>query len=155
MGVRREGREAAIQFLYQRDLGGGAGVSDLEDFYAFRGLSPAARRFCEGLVRGLLDHTADVDEALRTHSQNYEIDRLSAVDRNILRLAIHEMLFCPEIPPVVSINEAIDIAKKYSTEESGRFVNGVLDRIKATLKRPERTASKAVEAAEAEPSENE
>ncbi len=145
MGVRREGREAAIQFLYQRDLGGGAGVSDLEDFYAFRGLSPAARRFCEGLVRGLLDHTTAIDDALREYSQNYELDRLSAVDRNILRLAIHEMLFCPEIPPVVSINEAIDIAKKYSTEESGRFVNGVLDRIKMTLKRPDRTPSKAIE----------
>jgi N utilization substance protein B len=139
MGVRREGREAAIQFLYQRDLGGGAGASDLEEFYAFRGLSPSARRFCEGLVRGLLENSASVDEALRAHSQNYELERLSAVDRNILRLAIHEMLFCPDIPPVVSINEAIDIAKKYSTEESGRFVNGVLDRIKATLKRPDRT----------------
>ena len=148
MGVRREGREAAIQFLYQRDLGGGAGVGDLEDFYAFRGLSPAARRFCEGLVRGLLDHAPAVDESLRAHSQNYELDRLSAVDRNILRLAIHEMLFCPDIPPVVSINEAIDIAKKYGTEESGRFVNGVLDRIKATLSRPERTGSTASPASE-------
>jgi len=143
MGVRREGREAAIQFLYQRDLGGGAGAGDLEEFYAFRGLSPAARRFCEGLVRGLLDHFAEVDESLKTHSQNYELERLSAVDRNILRLAIHEMLFCPDIPPVVSINEAIDIAKKYSTEESGRFVNGVLDRIKATLARPDRVAATA------------
>jgi len=143
MGVRREGREAAIQFLYQRDLGGGAGVSDLEDFYAFRGLSPAARRFCEGLVSGVLTHSDEVDVALREHSQNYELERLSAVDRNILRLAIHEMLFCADIPPVVSINEAIDIAKKYGTEESGRFVNGVLDRIKATLTRPERTAAAA------------
>ena len=142
MGVRREGREAAIQFLYQRDLGGGAGVSDLQEFYAFRGLSPAARRFCEGLVSGLLGHTDDIDIALREHSQNYELDRLSAVDRNILRLAIHEMLYCDDIPPVVSINEAIDIAKKYGTEESGRFVNGVLDKIKATLKRPERTPAK-------------
>lgn len=138
MGVRREGREAAIQFLYQRDLGGGAGVSDLQEFYAFRGLSPSARRFCEGLVSGLLEHTGDIDVALREHTQNYELERLSAVDRNILRLAIHEMLFCDDIPPVVSINEAIDIAKKYGTEESGRFVNGVLDKIKATLKRPDR-----------------
>jgi N utilization substance protein B len=142
MGVRREGREAAIQFLYQRDLGGGAGVSDLQEFYAFRGLSPAARRFCEGLVSGLLGHADDIDIALREHSQNYELERLSAVDRNILRLAIHEMLYCDDIPPVVSINEAIDIAKKYGTEESGRFVNGVLDKIKATLKRPERTPAK-------------
>jgi N utilization substance protein B len=139
MGVRREGREAAIQFLYQRDLGGGAGVSDLEDFYAFRGLSPSARRFCQGLVSGVLEKTDAVDGALREHTQNYELDRLSAVDRNILRLAVHEMLHCDDIPPVVSINEAIDIAKKYGTEESGRFVNGVLDKIKATLKRPERT----------------
>jgi N utilization substance protein B len=139
MGVRREGREAAIQFLYQRDLGGGAFVADLEEFYAFRGLSPSARRFCEGLVKGALAHSAEVDVALREHTQNYELGRLSAVDRNILRLAIHEMLFCSDIPPVVSINEAIDIAKKYGTEESGRFVNGVLDKIKATLKRPDRT----------------
>jgi N utilization substance protein B len=139
MGVRREGREAAIQFLYQRDLGGGAGVADLQDFYAFRGLSPSARRFCEGLVSGLLEHTVAIDVALREHTQNYELERLSAVDRNILRLAVHEMLHCDDIPPVVSINEAIDIAKKYGTEESGRFVNGVLDKIKATLKRPERT----------------
>ena len=147
MGVRREGREAAIQFLYQRDLGGGAGISDLQEFYAFRGLSPSARRFCEGLVSGLLDHTNDIDVALREHTQNYELDRLSAVDRNILRLAVHEMLFCDEIPPVVSINEAIDIAKKYGTEESGRFVNGVLDKIKATLKRPDRTPAKSPELA--------
>ena len=142
MGVRREGREAAIQFLYPRDLGGGAGISDLQEFYAFRGLSPSARRFCEGLVSGLLDHTSDIDVALREHTQNYELERLSAVDRNILRLAIHEMLFCDDIPPVVSFNEAIDIAKKYGTEESGRFVNGVLDKIKATLKRPDRTPAK-------------
>ena len=141
MGVRREGREAAIQFLYQRDLGGGAAVSDLQEFYAFRGLSPAARRFCEGLVSGLLGRTAEIDERLREHTQNYELDRLSAVDRNILRLAVHEMLHCDDIPPIVSINEAIDIAKKYGTEESGRFVNGVLDKIKATLDRPDRTAS--------------
>jgi N utilization substance protein B len=91
----------------------------------------------------VLAHSDEVDVALREYSQNYELERLSAVDRNILRLAIHEMLFCADIPPVVSINEAIDIAKKYGTEESGRFVNGVLDRIKATLTRPERTAAAA------------
>ena len=139
MGVRREGREAAIQFLYQRDLGGGAGVGDLHEFYAFRGLSPSARRFCEGLVSGLLEKTESIDARIRECTQNYELERLSAVDRNILRLAVHEMLNCDDIPPVVSINEAIDIAKKYGTEESGRFVNGVLDRIKASLARPERT----------------
>jgi N utilization substance protein B len=154
MGVRREGREAAIQFLYQRDLGGGAAVSDLQEFYAFRGLSPSARRFCEGLVSGLLQHTESIDVALREHTQNYELERLSAVDRNILRLAVHEMLHCDDIPPVVSINEAIDIAKKYGTEESGRFVNGVLDKIKATLKRPERTPAGGKQAQGNQPTED-
>ena len=141
MGVRREGREAAIQFLYQRDLGGGTAAADLQEFYAFRGLSPSARRFCEGLVSGVLERKEDIDVRIREHTQNYELERLSAVDRNILRLAVHEMLHCDDIPPVVSINEAIDIAKKYGTEESGRFVNGVLDKIKATLGRPDRTPS--------------
>jgi transcription antitermination protein NusB len=148
MGVRREGREAAIQFLYQRDLGGGDGANDLQEFYAFRGLSPSARRFCEGLVSGLLNKTEAIDARIRENTQNYELDRLSAVDRNILRLAVHEMLHCDDIPPVVSINEAIDIAKKYGTEESGRFVNGVLDKIKATLMRPDRTPSGTTPAAD-------
>ncbi|HLB32755.1 MAG: transcription antitermination factor NusB [Verrucomicrobia bacterium RIFCSPHIGHO2_12_FULL_41_10] len=130
MGVRREGREAAIQFLYQRDLGGAASITDLSDFYAFRGLSPAARRFCQSLMAGLLEKLKPIDEMIVRHLQNYELGRLSAVDRNILRLAIYELLFCPDIPPAVVMNEAIDIAKKYGTEESGRFVNGVLDQVK-------------------------
>jgi N utilization substance protein B len=105
-------------------------------------------------VSGLLEHSAEIDIKLREHTQNYELERLSAVDRNVLRLAIHEMLFCAEIPPVVSINEAINIAKKYGTEESGRFVNGVLDKIRSTLQRPDRTpASTSVgEAIESEES---
>ena len=76
----------------------------------------------------------------RQNAQNYELSRISVVDRNVLRIAIYEMFHCPETPPVVAINEAIEIAKKYSTEESGRFVNGVLDQIRATLNRPARTA---------------
>ena len=130
MGVRREGREAATQFLYQRDLGGAAQVGDLTDFYAFRGLSPSARRFCQALVTGVLANFPKIDETLQASAQNYELKRLSAVDRNVLRLALYEMFFCPEVPPVVVINEAIDIAKKYGTEDSGRFVNGVLDQVK-------------------------
>lgn len=137
MGVRREGREAAVQYLYLCDLNGD---SNLESFYKFRGLSPSARRFCDGLVNGARKNQATIDETIRQNTQNYELGRISAVDRNVLRVALFEMLHCPEVPPVVSINEAIEIAKKYSTEESGRFVNGVLDQIRATLKRPARTA---------------
>ncbi len=142
MGVRREGREAAVQFLYLRDLNGDC---DLQSYYKFRGLSPSARRFCDGLVEGTEKNHASIDEAIKKNTQNYELNRISVVDRNVLRVAVYEMLYCPEVPPVVSINEAIDIAKKYSTEESGRFVNGVLDQIRGQLKRPARSSGGAVE----------
>jgi transcription antitermination protein NusB len=140
MGVRREGREAAVQYLYLRDLNGD---SDLPAYYKFRGLSPSARRFCDTLVQGAMEHQQAIDEVIRKNTQNYELARISVVDRNVLRVAIYEMLHCPEIPPVVSINEAIEIAKKYSTEESGRFVNGVLDQVLSALNRPARTAGRA------------
>ena len=141
MGVRREGREAAVQYLYLRDLNGD---SDRPAYYKFRGLSPSARRFCDALVQGAIEHQQSIDEVIRSNTQNYELSRISVVDRNVLRVAIYEMLHCPEIPPVVSINEAIEIAKKYSTEESGRFVNGVLDHVLSALNRPARTARQAV-----------
>jgi transcription antitermination protein NusB len=137
MGVRREGREAAVQYLYLRDLNGD---SDLPAYYKFRGLSPSARRFSDKLIQGTIEHQHAIDETIRRNTQNYELARISVVDRNVLRVAIYEMLHCPEIPPVVSINEAIEIAKKYSTEESGRFVNGVLDQVLSALSRPARTA---------------
>ena len=142
MGFRREGREAAIQFLYQCDLGGAIGISTLSDFYTFRGLSPAARRFCQELVEGILaQKMKTLDEIIQRHAQNYELGRLSAVDRNILRLAVYEMSYCKEVPPIVVINEAISIAKKYGTEESGRFVNGVLDQVRCSLVLPNNTSS--------------
>jgi N utilization substance protein B len=137
MGVRREGREAAVQYLYLRDL---SGDCNLEIFYKFRGLSPAARKFCNTLVAGTLQHREAIDGAIGKNTQNYEFSRISVVDRNVLRVALFEMLHCPETPPVVAINEAIEIAKKYSTEDSGKFVNGVLDQILSTLPRPARTA---------------
>lgn len=141
MGVRREGREAAVQYLYQRDLNPTSETADLQIFYKMRGLSPAARRFSDALIPGVLENQAGIDDLIRANAENYELHRISAVDRNILRLAIFEMLHCPEVPPVVSINEAIEIAKKYSTDESGRFVNGVLDRIRGTLSRPARSSA--------------
>ncbi len=138
MGVRREGREAAVQYLYQLDLNEG---SDRETYYKMRGISPSARRFSEELLAGLAEKGNEVDDLIRQSARNYEFHRISAVDRNILRVAIYEMLHCAQTPPVVAINEAIEIAKKYSTEESGRFVNGVLDKIRSGLNRPARSSS--------------
>ncbi len=86
-------------------------------------------------------HQAVVDEKISKYTEHWELSRIAAVDRNILRLAIFEMLCREDIPPVVSINEAVEIAKKFSTRESGAFVNGILDKIKFDLPRPARTAA--------------
>lgn len=130
MGVRRDAREAAVQYLYQREIQGDETDASLEEFYRLRGLSPSARKFCETLLKGWMQHRVAIDATIREHARNYEFNRLSAVDRNVLRIACQELLFCEDIPPAVAINEAIEIAKKFSTEESGRFVNGVLDNIR-------------------------
>src|SRR5258705_10280442 len=94
--------------------------------------------FAEALIRGTLEHRGETDELIKKHAQNWELHRMAAVDRNILRLAVYEMLYREDIPPVVSINEAVDIAKKFSTQDSGKFVNGILDKVKGELLRPAR-----------------
>ena len=99
----------------------------------------AIRAFAEQLIRGTLGHREEIDREIERVSQNWKLHRLAAVDRNVMRLAIYEMKHRPDIPPVVSINEAVDLARKYSTGESGRFVNGLLDRIRTELPRPART----------------
>jgi len=98
----------------------------------------AVRLFAEPLIRGALDHRDEADALIKKHAQNWDLHRMAAVDRNVLRLAIYEMLYRDDIPPVVSINEAVDIAKKFSTQDSGKFVNGILDKVKGELLRPAR-----------------
>jgi N utilization substance protein B len=98
----------------------------------------AVRLFAEPLIRGAIEHRNEVDEQIKKYAKNWELHRIAAVDRNILRLAIYEMLYREDIPPVVSINEAVDIAKKFSTQDSGKFVNGILDKVKSELLRPAR-----------------
>jgi N utilization substance protein B len=100
----------------------------------------ALRLFAEPLIRGTLEKRDEIDEKIKKHAANWDLTRMAVVDRNILRLAIYEMLFREDIPPVVSINEAVDIAKKFSTQDSGKFVNGLLDKIRSEILRPPRTA---------------
>lgn len=144
MGTRREGREAAIQFLYQRDLHHDREAPSFDEFWRLRP-SPgrAGRRFAESLALGVVGHQELIDERLRKAVDNYEIERLGVVDRNVLRLAVYEMFHCPETPPVVAMNEAIDLSKRLGDLESGGFVNGVLDRLKKDLQRPLRQAQQA------------
>ena len=141
-GKRRHARELAIQFLYQYDMSGGSLDEQLPLFWMTQqDINDAARQFAEELIHGAVEHGDVINEKIEQYTQNWELQRIAAVDRNILRLAMYEMLFRDDIPPVVSINEAVDIAKKFSTPESGAFVNGILDRLKADLTRPSRTAT--------------
>jgi len=142
MGLRRDGREAAIQFLYQVDSYKPAQLEEaLAAFWKQNEIKPNVRDFANDLLKGVLPKLPEVDAKIRTLADNWDFERLAMVDRNILRLAVYEMLFRPEIPPVVSINEAIEIAKKFSSAESGAFVNGLLDRVKKELLRPARQAA--------------
>lgn len=144
MGSRHESRELALQFLYQQDTNSKYPHTLPEAFQAFWKMQehePEAEKFAEDLARGVIEHREAVDAKIKGYAKNWDFARLAVVDRNILRLAIYELLFREDIPPVVSINEAIDLAKKYSTEDSGRFVNGILDRVKLDLTRPLRTPS--------------
>jgi N utilization substance protein B len=141
-GKRRIARELAVQFLYQFDLGGGSLEEALPLFWETQtDITESGRKFAEDLLRGVVERRVAIDEKIAKYTENWDLPRIAAVDRNILRLAMYEMLFRDDIPPVVSINEAVDIAKKYSTRESGAFVNGILDRLKADLTRPSRTAA--------------
>ena len=146
MGKRREGREAAVQYLYQLDLHGQDLNASVAEFWDLRtgpsqpAAKPATRAFAEQLVAGVAKHAAEIDELIKKYAANYELHRIAAVDRNILRLAIYEMLHCDDVPPVVAINEGIEIAKKFGSDESGRFVNGILDRVRGDVNRPAREA---------------
>jgi len=140
MSKRREGREAAVQYLYQLEVHGDRKADLHTDFWNLRDAKPAVREYANNLIAGVVAHLDEIDALIKKYLQNFELGRLAAVDRNVLRLAIHEMLHCMETPPVVAINEGIEIAKKFGGEDSGRFVNGILDKVKGELTRPLRTA---------------
>jgi transcription antitermination protein NusB len=142
MGKRREGREAAVQLLFHWDMNVRQPLeeADLNGFWQLRPANQPTKEFATRVAAGVIAEQVAIDEKISRYTANYELKRISAVDRNILRVAIYEMLFCNDVPPIVAINEAIDIAKKFGTEESGKFVNGVLDRVKLDLNRPLRTA---------------
>ena len=140
MSKRREGREAAVQYLYQLDIHGDPAADLRADFWKLREGSDKVRAFADALVQGVLSHRLELDERIRKYAQNFALERLTVVDRNILRLAIFEMFYNLEVPPVVAINEAIELAKRLGGQDSGKFVNGVLDKVKMELTRPLREA---------------
>ena len=147
MGKRREAREFTVQFLFQGDFDPDCHKSDIHGalklFWEEKEASDDVKQFATELIQGTIAHQAQIDELIRKYTENWEINRIAAVDRNVTRLAIYEMLYRNDVPPVVSINEAVDIAKKFSTAESGKFVNGILDRVRKDIPRDARTATKS------------
>jgi N utilization substance protein B len=140
---RRENRIATMQFLYMRDMNKGQPIQTaLDSFFATKENPREYYSFAEELIAGVESRIDEVDALIEKCATNWSKDRIAKVDLAILRLAIFELLFREDIPPVVSINEAIDLAKEFSSAEARRFVNGVLDNAKGSLKRPLRTANK-------------
>jgi transcription antitermination factor NusB len=131
---RSRARELAVQALYQLDVLGDYFLTELDLFLRENAEDEGIRRLAEGWIRGTWEHVEACDELIRSAAIKWELSRLSTVDRSILRLGAYQIQFCTEMPGKVVINEAIEIAKKYSGEQSPRFVNGVLDAILRRLR---------------------
>ena len=131
---RTKARERAMQALYQIDVAAEGIDEALARFWkSFEPVEREVMDLAELLVRGVARHRREIDEAIEAVSTNWRIDRMARVDRNVLRLAVHELLHRSDVPVKVALNEAIELGKKYGSESSGAFVNGVLDRIAAGL----------------------
>ena len=139
MGLRREARELALQMLYALDANPATGLREtLQTFREEQNeVVGRVREFAEGLVQGVLDQRGTIDQAIKARSKNWSLTRMPRVDLNVMRLATYELMFRPDIPKKVSINEAIEIARKFGDKESPAFVNGILDEIEACPKTEE------------------
>lgn len=127
---RRRAREYALQILFQIDLTKDSFDENLLDyFWAGSKEEEDVKEFANTIVRGTLEHLVEIDKFIKQSAENWSIDRMAVIDRNILRAATYELLYQTDIPPSVTINEAIEIAKKYSTGDSASFINGILDKI--------------------------
>ena len=139
MGKRREGREAAVQFLFAHELHSEHTEAEQNAFWDIHSAKPKVRAYAEELIRGVLAHLTEIDAVISPVVENFRIERLANVDRNILRVAVHELMHVPDVPAPVIMNEAIEVAKNLSGTDSGAFVNGVLHRIGKQL-RPKKAA---------------
>lgn len=137
MGIRRKSREAVLQFLFQDDFKGFEVGFDQDlagrfaDFCSLYDVQKKARSYAVELLEGVYARLADVDSVIKKHASNWRLERIDLTDRNILRIAVYEMLHCKDVPPQVAINEAVEIAKRFGTGDSPSFVNGVLDAVRA------------------------
>lgn len=134
MGRRRKARELALQLLYELDVRGESDPGPAaEAFWQRQTADEEVRVFADTIVRGTKLHQPKIDELISRFAERWDLDRMAMADRNILRAGIFELLWMSDVPPKVAINEALDIARKFSTEESTRFINGLLDRVRREL----------------------
>jgi N utilization substance protein B len=130
MGKRRKGRTLALMILYELEFRPGDGERVLKEFWQDHPTLPEVQAFADSLVRGTLEHAVEIDRLIARNATHWSLARIAPVERNILRLAAHELLHRHDIPEKVAINEAIELAKLYGSQESGAFVNGILDQIR-------------------------
>ncbi|HPL63843.1 MAG: transcription antitermination factor NusB [Syntrophales bacterium] len=135
MGRRRKAREIALQVLFEIDALEIDAKAAIDLFWNNFEAPDDVKDFSSKLVNGTRDHVGEIDSLIVSCSENWSIQRMSRVDRNILRLAVYELLYCSDIPPKVALNEAIDLGKSYGSENSGSFINGILDALHSKLKK--------------------
>jgi len=133
MGTRRQARELAMQALFYMDIRKKSSQEMLERFCENFRPSKKIRPFFLELVNGVLRVKSDIDALIEQFSKNWKIGRMTCVDRNVIRIAVYEILYCEDIPLKVSINEAVDVGKKFGSEESGAFINGIIDSVRIAL----------------------
>lgn len=138
MGARRTGREAALQMLFQVEAQGASADEAIRLFWRQFDVDPEGREYADAIVRGVTEGGATLDETIRKASSHWRLERMSRVDRNLLRLGAWELSASREVPRAVVLDEAVELAKAYGTEESSAFVNGVLNRIADDLGRADR-----------------
>jgi transcription antitermination factor NusB len=133
MRKRTRARELSLQILYQLDLRGDEVLDDLDDLLADSGKGEEVQEFARDLILGTAEERDELDSRIAAVAAHWDISRMAAIDRNILRMSVFEMTRRPDVPAKVTINEAIELGKKYSTQQSGAFINGILDRIRRTI----------------------
>ncbi|MDH5384707.1 MAG: transcription antitermination factor NusB [Candidatus Aminicenantes bacterium] len=127
MGKRRKARESTLQILFQLEFNDSELEKAFESFWRERKASKEIKEYCRWLVEGIESHRERIDRLIQSVSENWRVARMAIVDRNVLRIAVFELLYEENIAPAIVINEAIEITKKYSSEEAATFVNGILD----------------------------
>ena len=129
MGARRKARELALQMLFQHDMSGNEPDMIITTFDDLQKSKPNTREFAVKIFRGTVDHLSELDDMIQAQAENWRLSRMAVVDRNIIRMSVYEFLHETDTPKLVIIDEAIEIAKKYGTQKSSQFINGILDGI--------------------------